>query len=138
MSTVTASRPALAKPAATPPAVDRSTDGRTRVTAKALNRLVAAVAAEALGVPARVVSVDLTDSAGKLAVTVRSPLRVVSLTRVQDDRSLVARTGGTLLERAAAAQQQIRSRAAELSGSAISNVTVRLTGIDIQQERRVS
>lgn len=111
--------------------------GRTRITAKALNRLVAAVAADALGVAAGAVSVDLADTAGQLAVTVRSPLRVVALSRVQDDRGIVARTGGTLLERAAAAQQQIRSRAATLSGSKISTVTVRLTGVDVQPERRV-
>jgi hypothetical protein len=137
MSTVTAPRPVLAKPAA-PLAVDRSATGRTRITARALNRLVAAVAAEALGVSARAVSVDLTDSAGKLAVTVRSPLRVASLARVQDDRALVERTGGTLLERAAAAQQQIRARASALSGSSIDTVTVRLTGVDIQEGKRVS
>ncbi|WP_199176512.1 hypothetical protein [Subtercola sp. Z020] len=137
MSTVTAPRPAALTPAA-PRAVDRPAAGRTRITEKALNRLVAAVAAEALGVSARAVSVDLADSAGKLAVTVRSPLRVASLSRVQDDRTLVERTGGTLLERAAAAQQQIRARATALSGSSIDTVTVRLTGVDIQEGKRVS
>ncbi|RFA23348.1 hypothetical protein [Subtercola boreus] len=126
MSTVVASRP-LRAPAA----------GRTRVTAKALNRVIAAVAAEALGVDASSVSIDLADSAGALTVTVRSPLRVVSLGRVQDDRGIVARTGGTLLERAAVAQTEIRRRASDLSGSNISTVTVRLTGIDVQSEKRV-
>ncbi|TIH33585.1 hypothetical protein D4765_14710 [Subtercola vilae] len=113
-------------------------DGRTRITSRALNRVVTAVAADALGVEVRSVSVDLADEAGQLVVTVRSPLRVVSLTRVQDDLSLVARTSGTILERAAAAQQQIRRQAADLTGSEIARVVIRLTGVDIRTERRVS
>ncbi|MDF2443142.1 MAG: hypothetical protein JWR01_1345 [Subtercola sp.] len=143
MSAVTASRPSFAKPAtggspaaASTASADRA--GRTRITARALNRLLAAVSAEALGVDTRTVTIDLADESGRLSVTVRSPLRVVSLSQVTAEHGIVARTGGTILERAQSAQQQIRSRAAELSGSDISTVTVRLTGIDIQPERRVS
>lgn len=126
MSTVTSALPGGAS----------ATQGRTRVTSKALNRVIGAVAADALGVDAKSVSIDLADTEGRLAVIVRSPLRVVSLTRVQDDAAIVARTGGSLLERAAAAQQLILSRSADLTGSAISTVTVRLTGVDVQPERR--
>ncbi|RFA10911.1 hypothetical protein B7R54_18130 [Subtercola boreus] len=115
-----------------------ATLGHTRVTARALDRLIAAVAADALGVDARTVSIDLADSSGRLAVTVRSPLGVVPLTRVTAEPGIVARTGGSLLERAASAQKQIRIRGTELSGSDISTVTVRLTGIDLQREGRVS
>ncbi|RFA12197.1 hypothetical protein B7R22_17370 [Subtercola boreus] len=146
MSTVTASRPSAPKPdsGVRPTTAGHASSsasgalGHTRITARALNHLIAAVAAEALGVAARSVSIDLADEAGKLTVTVRSPLRVVSLPHVTREPGIVARTGGTLLDRATAAQQQIRSRAAALSGSDISAVTVRLTGIDIQPERRAS
>ncbi|RFA06944.1 hypothetical protein B7R21_17675 [Subtercola boreus] len=151
MSTVTPSRPVAPKPDAgvrpttsghastsASGTLGHSAAGHTRITARALNRLMEAVAAEALGVAARSVSVDLADDAGRLAVTVRSPLRVVSLAQVTREPGIVARTGGTLLDRATAAQQRIRSLGASLSGSDISTVTVRLTGIDIQPEGRTS
>lgn len=111
--------------------------GRTRITPRALDRLVAAVTAEALGVDAKRVGVTLTDERGDLVMTVTTPVRVVSLPRVSSDTGVVSRTGGTLLERGRRAQEEIRRRVAELSGSTVTRVVVRISGVDIREETRV-
>lgn len=111
--------------------------GRTTVSTRALNRLVCAVAADALGVDPSAVGAEITDDQGNLALTVSAPIRVVALTRVHRDPSVVTRTGGTILERAEHARQHIHYRVGELTGSTLSRVTVRLTGADIRPEGRV-
>ncbi len=111
--------------------------GRNRVTTKALNRIVAAVTADALGVTAARVGVALADEKGLLVLTVTTPIRVVSLSRVHDRPEVVDRAGGSIVDRAARAQETIRERVNALTGSAIGRVTVRLTAADIQQEERV-
>ncbi|MDO9396011.1 MAG: hypothetical protein Q7T71_05665, partial [Herbiconiux sp.] len=66
-ATTVAARTASASGAA----LDR---GRNRITSKALNRVVAAVTAEALGVKASRVAVDLADEKGLLLLTVTTPI----------------------------------------------------------------
>ena len=111
--------------------------GRTTVSTRALNRLVCAVAADELGVNPSTVGAEITDDLGKLALTVSAPIRIVSLTQVHRDPSVVRRMGGTIVDRAERARQHIQHRVGELTGSALSKVTVRLTGADIQPESRV-
>lgn len=111
--------------------------GRTRITSRALNRVVSAVTAEELGVDARKVSVELEDHGGALALTVRAPIHVISLVRAMDDPSSIARAGGSVLDRAAQAQENIRSRVQLMTGSSISRVVLRITSAEIKQERRV-
>ena len=132
---MTVPTPALpARPGPPSPTANR---GRTMVSNRALNRLVCAVAADALGVNPSTVGAEITDDLGKLALTVSAPIRIVSLTRVHQDPSLVTRTGGTILDRAEQARLQIHRRVGELTGAALSRVTVRLTGADIRPENRV-
>lgn len=114
-----------------------STGGRTRIISRALNRVVSAVSAEELGVDAGRVGVDLTDERGELVLTIRSPIRIVALSRVTRDPDVVGNTGGTLLERAAHAQGVIRARVTHLTGYRIARVVVRLDSADIRTERRV-
>lgn len=111
--------------------------GRTRITAKALNRIVSAVTGETLGTDPARVGVDLSDQDGALTLTVTTPVRVLSLDRVQSDPAAVSRAGGSIVDRAERAQQTIRDRVNALTGSAIGRVTVRVSGIDIQPEERV-
>jgi hypothetical protein len=111
--------------------------GRTSVSSKALSKVVSAVSADELEVDASSVSVDLSDSSGKLVLTVRSPIRAVALGRIVRDGSLVERAGGTLLARTAQAQDVIRSRVNALTGYAVDRVIVRVTGVEIKQENRV-
>ena len=111
--------------------------GRTRITSKALNRVVSAVTADALGVDSNHVGVDLADRDGLLALTVTTPIRVVSLDRIQSDSSVVNRSGGSILDRAARAQGDIRERVTTLTGSQIARVIVKVSGVSIQPEERV-
>lgn len=128
----------MTSPAADAAELHASDDrGRTRVTARAIDRVATAVAADELGVAARSVSVAVSDDSGLLELVVDSPLRVPALSRVRDDPEAVKLGGGTVLERAARAQDGIRGRVSELTGSRVSRVTVRLTGVSITPERRV-
>jgi uncharacterized alkaline shock family protein YloU len=138
--TITAERPAAPAGSAAPlPATSGTARlGRNRIASKALNRVVAAVTAEALGVSASTVGVDLADSRGLLALTVSTPIRVVALGRVEREPSSVIRSGGPILDRVAAAQETIRTRVQDLTGSSIARVTVKVTGIDIRTEERVA
>lgn len=112
--------------------------GRTRITSKALKSVVSAVTAEALGVDASHVGIDLADHDGALALTVTTPIRVVSLDRVQSDTSAVQRADGSIVDRSARAQELIRDRVSALTGSAIERVTVRISDVKIQPEERVT
>src|SRR4051794_3012636 len=75
------------------------TGGRTRITAHALERVVAAVAAEELDADRRSVDVTLTDRSGVLDLAVATVLHVVSVERAITEPHAVARSGGTVLER---------------------------------------
>jgi hypothetical protein len=112
--------------------------GRTTLTPRALDRLVCAVTADTLRVPARAVHVDLSDRNGLLALQIRTPIRVVSLDRVQQSRASIERSGGTIIQRAADAQTTIRERVTDLTGTEIAHVSVWLTGIETEEERRVT
>ncbi|TFD51858.1 hypothetical protein E3T43_16420 [Cryobacterium sp. Hh7] len=114
-----------------------ATRGRTRIVPKALRRIVGLATAESLGVEPGQVGVKLGDDHGMLALTISTSICVVPLSRVIREPAVIARTGGTILARAATAQIQIRRRVGELTGTNIGRVTVRLTGIDVQPERRV-
>ncbi len=114
-----------------------SNRGRNRITSKALSRVVAAVTADALGVAPKRVGVDRADEKGLLVLTVTTPIRVVSLARVHSGPGVIDRAGGTVLDRAARAQETIRDRVSDITGSAIGRVVVRLSAADIQEEERV-
>lgn len=111
--------------------------GRTRITPRALDRIVSVVTSEELGVATRSVGVDLDDDGGSLTLTVRAPIHVVSLSRAMEDPAAVSRAGGSVMARAARAQENIRARVRGLTGSDISRIVLRLDNADITQERRV-
>ncbi|MBC7518947.1 MAG: hypothetical protein H7248_08735, partial [Microbacteriaceae bacterium] len=50
---------------------------------------------------------------------------------------VLVRDGGPLLERAALAQDRILARVSELTGYEIKRVGIRLSDVEIRQERRV-
>lgn len=111
--------------------------GRTTVSPRALERLVSAVTADTFGVTARAVQVNLSDRGGLLALEIRTPVRAASLARVSRHPVVVETTGGTLIQRTSDAQTAILQRVSELSGAQIAHITVRLTGINTQEESRV-
>lgn len=105
--------------------------GRTTITSRAVRRVVSAVTADALEVPAHDVAVTLSDDHGKLAVEARTPIRIPALAARPD-------AGGTLVERLVAAQTEVRERVLDLTGSTVGRVDLRITGARIQERRRVS
>jgi len=126
-------------PVAAAPAVpEHGGPGRTRIAAKALEHVAVAIAAETLGVPAGRVKVDLVDDAGALALVVTSPMRAVPLGRVAAVPEALTRSGGSILDRASAATATIGSTLERLSGSRVSRVSLRVSGLEIAQEGRVS
>lgn len=116
------------RPAADPPR------GRTRVTSRALSRIVSAVAAEALGVPTAHLSVDLQDERGMLGVSISTHTPMIALRRVRGDGGF---RGDSLLERSESAQQLLRDRVRVLTGSQVDRVTIRFTGARTRPETRV-
>lgn len=116
---------------------DRPTRGRTVVTARAIERVVRAVTADQFGVAAKQVTADLTDEGGRLDLAVRTPIRVVSIGRVQDDPGSIGRSGGTIVERAARSEAAIIEQVGSITGSTVHRLALRFTEADIKQERRV-
>lgn len=111
--------------------------GRTRITSRALERVAAAVTGEAFEAPGDRVTVDLTDHDGALDITVSTGIRTISLGRAIDDPGAIDRLGGSILQRAERAEETIRDRVGELTGSTVRQVRIHLTTAHVQQERRV-
>lgn len=97
--------------------------GRTLITEKALNSLVAGVAATMLHVPVKKVQVKISDKDGLLALTVRA--------------AIGQQHGAPLLEQAEAARQQMCKKVTELSGRAVGDCLLELDGMQNLKRRRV-
>jgi len=111
--------------------------GRTVVSARAIERVVRAVTAEQFDVDVRAVSADLTDEGGRLALAVRTPIRVVPIGRLQDDERALEASGGTIVERAARGETAIADQVGAITGSSVSRLALRFTEAVIRRERRV-
>ncbi|WP_035770389.1 hypothetical protein [Arthrobacter castelli] len=111
--------------------------GHTRVNTQALTSVAKAAASEALQVPAEHVKADWNDDGGLLALSLVLPLGIPSLNRIVRDPSLMTRTGGPIWDRALLARDLILDRVESLTGSQLSRVDIRITGIRIQEGGRV-
>ena len=96
--------------------------GHTRITDRAMTRLVAAVSAEALGVRPGQVSVDMAEAGGRLDLTVRVPSRALPVEHGHTDAP-----DDTVPDPTERAQHDIRGTVTALTGAEIAGVTVRLT-----------
>jgi hypothetical protein len=103
--------------------------GRNRVGAKALRAVATVVTAEAMGVAARDVSVELSDDDGLLGVSAVTAIALRALDGHQRDSA-------PALDRAAAAQTTIRDRMLELTGSSVGFVNLRLNTARITSKGR--
>jgi len=98
--------------------------GRNRIGAKALRSVATVVTAEAMGVAARDVSVELSDDDGLLGV---SAVTAIALSALDSSGTAAAPAAGpTALDRAAEAQETVRDRMFELTGSSVGFVNLRL------------
>lgn len=116
---------------------DRPIAGRTVVSARAIERVVRAVTADQFGVAPKDVTADLHDEGGRLDLSVRTPIRVVSIGRVQDDRRAIERSGGSIIDRANRSESVIVEQVGTITGSTVSKLALRFTEAQIKQERRV-
>lgn len=110
--------------------------GRTRVTPRALSRVVSAVTADTLGVQAKHVNVELHDERGVLAVSISTRIPVRALKQTQDDEPIPGQNE-SLLDRVVQARQIVRGRITTLTGSQLGAITLRFTGATTQRERGV-
>ncbi|MFL4474351.1 hypothetical protein ACIPVK_10160 [Paeniglutamicibacter sp. MACA_103] len=102
--------------------------GHTRVSAQALTATARAVAANVFGVDPGLVRAFLRDDAGYLALTVHLPLPLAGP---------AASAGPTVLDRVRSQRGEIGKQFSELTGSLVSRVDVRVTGIvDSAADRR--
>lgn len=111
--------------------------GHNRITTQALTSTAKAVAGEAFSISPRQVRADWTDDSGLLALVLAVPIAVPSLNRVGREPSVVERFGGTIWHRASAAKPFILDRVMALTGSRLSRVDIRVTGVRVTDGGRV-
>ena len=115
--------------------------GRNRISSKAIRAVVSAITASELGITAKNVDVQLTDDNGGLAIGISAPIAIAALAAVRTGSSRLAvrstSAQPTLIERVTSAQNIIRGRMLDLTGSSVGAVNIRLTGAQIQGEVRV-
>ncbi|MHA7275441.1 hypothetical protein [Arthrobacter sp. HLT1-21] len=111
--------------------------GHNRISTQALTSTARAVAADVFDIPAQQIRASWSDDQGLLALRLAVPIAVPSLTRIVRDPSLVSGAGGSIWDRAHAAKGVILQRVAQLSGSQLSRVDIRITGIKLAESGRV-
>lgn len=111
--------------------------GHTRVSARAMKRVVEASAAEAFGIPSADVHATIDDADGDLGISLAVPLQLPSLPEAARNPQAVRAGGGTVYERAAAARDRIIQRTSEVAGASVGRVDIRITGTRKAPEARV-
>lgn len=110
-------------------------NGHNRISTQALVSTANAAAAETFGLdPGRVKSV-FTDDGGLLALQLALALPIPPLTQVVEDPQAVDAFGGSVARRAAAAGPVVLQRVAELTGTTLSRVDIRVTGLQTAEKR---
>ncbi len=112
--------------------------GHNRISTQALTSTAKAVAAEAFNIPPRSIRADWTDDGGLLALSLALPVAIPALDRVRRDPSVIDGFGGTVWNRASSAKSIILERVIQLTGSRLSRVDIRFTGIVVTGGGRVS
>ncbi|WP_349307103.1 hypothetical protein [Arthrobacter sp. H35-D1] len=119
------------------PGTTRVFAGHNRISAQALTSVAKVAAAEVLLVPPAQVRVRWSDEAGALALAVSSAMGAPSVTEVRRHPGIVEQGGGSVLARATAAKARILAQVEELTGSQLSRVDVRISGLLVREGGRV-
>lgn len=116
----------------------RELAGHNRISTQALTSVAKAAAAEVLAVPPAQVRVNWNDDGGLLALSISSAMGALPLSAVSRDPARLAAAGGSILNRATAAKASILQQVEHLSGSRLSRVDVRISGLLLREDGRVS
>ena len=111
--------------------------GHNRISTQALSSTAQAVAAEHFGIPVPAIRVSWSDDQGLLALSLALPVTMPPLDAVVKDPGLVDRTGGSVWQRVHSAKPVLLQRISYLTGSILSVVDIRVTGIRVQEGSRV-
>ncbi|PYI69706.1 hypothetical protein CVV68_00945 [Arthrobacter livingstonensis] len=109
--------------------------GHTAISAGTLQRLVAAIAADAFKVPMNQVRAGVRDGQGQLSVSLALALATVPLSELAG--SARAGVDQAVFSRAATARETIVRRVQDLSGSSVGQVDIRFTGVHVENRERV-
>lgn len=111
--------------------------GHNRISTQALTSVAKVAAAEVLAVAPAQVRVSWSDEAGALALSISSAIGAPSLAQVRANPGRVAQSGGSILARATAAKALILAQVEHLTGSQLSGVDVRISGVLTRDDGRV-
>ena len=111
--------------------------GHNRISTQALTSVAKVAAADVLAVAPAQVRVTWHDEAGDLALSISSAMGAPSLTEIRRNPRLAAQSGGSILARATAAKARILDQVELLSGSQLSRVDIRISGLIARTDGRV-
>ncbi|HET8795555.1 MAG TPA: hypothetical protein VFM62_04180 [Arthrobacter sp.] len=111
--------------------------GHNRISTQALTSVAQAAASEVLHVPADQIRASWRDDAGLLALSLVLPIGIPSLARVARDPSVLDKIGGSIWERGLAAREIVLDKIMHLTGSQLSRVDIRITGVRVKEGGRV-
>lgn len=111
--------------------------GHNRISTQALTSVAKVAAAEVLAVAPAQVRVNWSDEAGALALSISSAIGAPSLAQIRQHPGRVAQGGGSILARATAAKALILAQVEHLTGSQLSGVDVRISGVLTRDDGRV-
>lgn len=105
--------------------------GYTSISAGTMEKLVAAIAADAFNVPLKDVRAGVHDESGQVSVSLAVPLalRPAAEFNRSNEPGSAGLTPGTVFERAASGRQRVAQGIEALAGSTVGRVNVRFTGI---------
>ncbi|WP_186760084.1 hypothetical protein [Arthrobacter alpinus] len=109
--------------------------GHTTISTGTMQRLVAAIAADAFKVPLQEVHARVRDGHGQLSVSLALALAIVPLAEIAQNAQ--AAEGDTVFYRAAAARETIAKRIQALAGTSVGRVDIRFTGAHLDSRERV-
>ncbi len=115
----------------------RELAGHNRISTQALTSVAKVAAARVLAVPAAQVRVGWNDEDGLLALSISSVISAPPLSAVSRDAARFL-PEGSIIARATAAKARIQSQVEYLSGSRLSRVDVRISGLLMREDGRVS
>lgn len=114
--------------------VDAVLAGHNRISTQALTTVTQAAAAELFGVQPSDVRVSFSDEAGRLAISLATPVAVPGLASLLTGKGKVPALGGSIWNRTIAAKKSVLDKVGYLTGSHISRVDIRVTSVKLNQD----